>query len=233
MRVEPFGVDSFVHIMKRGARGLPITRDTADRWRFVRLLYYANDEYKNELWERSTIELGMFGRPPTWPERQPLVQILAWVLVQNHFHLLLKEIREKGTSKFMQRLCGSMSMHFNTKYKEKGSIFQGAYKGRTIDTDGYLQQVVPYILVKNVFELYPGGYEQAVRNFDSAWRWAVEEYKFSSLADYATNRNSPIIEKDSLGEVFESPERFRAHAKEMILSREAWRKDNFASMILE
>lgn len=219
MRVEPFGVDSIVHVMKRGARGLPITRDASDMWRFVRLLYYANDQYKDDSWERETAGLGIFHRPTMWPERIPLVKILGWVLMPNHFHLLLREISDGGISKFMQKLCGSMSTHFNKKYQEKGSLFQGAYKGRTIHDNSYLQQIVPYIMVKNVFELYPGGYSRAVREFDKAWHWAVKEYKFSSLADYADTRISPILEKDILHEVFSSPGDFREHAKEVILNR--------------
>lgn len=233
MRVEPFGVGSYVHVMKRGTRGLPITRDTADRWRFVRLLYYANDEYKDDSWERETFKLGMFERPDFWPERSPLVKILGWVLMPNHFHLLLKEISEGGISKFMQKLCGSMSTHFNIKYDENGSLFQGAYKGRTIDTDVYLQQVVPYIMVKNVFELYPEGLTRATQEFDSAWRWAVDEYKFSSIADYATKRSSPIIEKDLLKEIFSSPEEFRTHSKEIILNRNAEIESDFSSIVLD
>ena len=233
MRVEPFGVDSFVHAMKRGARGLPITRDTADCWRFVRLLYYANDEYKDDSWERETVDLGMFGRPKIWPERNPLVKILGWVLMPNHFHLLLKEISEGGISKFMQKLCGSMSTHFNIKYEEKGSLFQGAYKGRTVDNDAYLQYVAPYIMVKNVFELYPGGYARAVKEFDNAWQWAVEEYKFSSLMDYAARRNSPILEKDLLEDLFPFPEGFRAHAKDMILNRTIEQDEKLNSLVLE
>ena len=94
MRVEPYVVGSYVHVLKRGARGLPITRDEKDKWRFVRLLYYMNDEFKDDFWERSTIELDLFARPEIWPEQKPIVKILAWTLMPNHFHLLLQETIE-------------------------------------------------------------------------------------------------------------------------------------------
>src|SRR3989344_2576573 len=219
MRVEPYSIDSIMHTMKRGARGMSITRDEHDQWRFIRLLYYANDEYKNDFWERETLRQGPYYRPDDWPERQPIVKILAWVLMPNHFHLILKEIKEGGMSRFMQKLCGSMSMHFNSKYKEKGSLFQGSYKSRTIENDFYLQHLAPYVMVKNVFELYPGGYEQAVKNFDESWDWAVEQYPFSSLRYYVHSESSPIIDKDLLSDFFPSPAGFKAHAKEMILNR--------------
>jgi putative transposase len=219
MRVEPFGVGSFVHVMKRGTRGLPIVRHEADRRRFARLLYLVNEVHRDENWESKTASLEMFERPYDWPEREPLTRILAWVLMPNHFHLILEETEEGGVSKFMQRLCGSMSANFNAKYGEKGSIFQGGYKGRTIHEDGYLRLLAPYVMVKNVFELYPGGYDKALKEFDKAWDWGVSLYPFSSLPDYAGARSWPIIDKGLFGEMFPDGQSFRRHAKEMLFNR--------------
>ena len=203
--------------MKRGARGLPISRDLKDQWRFVKLLYHMNDEFKSDVWEREVRDLGLFERPPSWPSRKPLVKILAWVLMPNHTHLLLREIKEGGITKFSRKIFDSMSRHFNEKYAEKGSLFQGPYRARTISEDSHFRHLCVYIMVKNVFELYPnGGLKKAVEQFDEAWEWAVHRYPFSSLADYATTRTSPIIDKDLLGELFSSPAEFRAHAEQSL-----------------
>ena len=43
-------------------------------------------------------------RPAGWPERSQLVEILVFVLMDNHYHLVLKEIREGGATKFMENL---------------------------------------------------------------------------------------------------------------------------------
>jgi putative transposase len=193
MRVEPYVVGSYVHVLKRGARGMPLTRDEKDRWRFVRLLYHMNDSYKDEYWERQTADLSIFERPEQWPERRPIVSLLAWTLMPNHFHLILKEITPGGVAKFVQKFSNSMSSHFNQKYDEKGSLFQGSYKSRTITEDRYLQWLTSYVMVKNVFELYPGGLERAAKEFDSAWEWGQAKYQFSSLPDFVHGRNFPII----------------------------------------
>jgi len=233
MRVEPHTVDSYVHAMKRGARGMSITKNDKDQRRFLRLLCHMNDRFKDEYWEKNTAELGLFERPQSWPEKQPLVKILAWTLMPNHFHLLLRESVEGGISKFMQKLCNSMTTYHNLKYREKGSLFQGAYKGKTVNEDTYLRWLASYIMVKNVFELCPGGLVAAADNFDAAWSWAIE-YRFSSFADYAVaGKESPIIEKDILGELFPTPKEFKASACEIILSR-AWEKDrNLKSLVAE
>lgn len=218
MRVEPHTVDSIVHVVKRGARGLPIVRDVYDQKRFPRLLYHLNDEYRDEYWERSISDLDQFARPEHWPEREPLVKILAWTLMTNHLHLVLKEIREGGIAKFTQKIFGSMTTHFNAKYEEHGSLFQGAYRGRTVDLHGdeYLRYLAVYVMVKNTFELYPGGLEQAVTHFDEAYAWAVK-YPFCSLEDYTGASTSPILDKDIFGELFESPNDFKDFSRECML----------------
>jgi len=193
MRIEPYSVDSTVHVIKRGARGMDIVGSEADKWYFVKSLFLLNDVYSNRNWHRETAGLPLFKRPDRWPERDPLTRILAWTLMPNHFHLLLQEKVEGGTAKFMQRLCGSMSLCFNLKYESKGSIFQGAYKAKRVDEDSYLRHLIFYIEVKNVMELYPGGLIVALNDFDKAWDWALE-YPFSSLSAYVSGTNSPILE---------------------------------------
>jgi len=222
MRVEPYGVGSVLHVIKRGARGMEIVRDESDRWRFVRNLYILNDHYqppdrtniyRSDLWKPFKV----FERPEEWPERKPLVAILAWTLMSNHFHLLVQEIEEGGVAKFMQRLCGSMSMAFNEKYEEKGSIFQGAYKSRTVDTDEYLQYAHAYIVVKNTFENYPGGLKEALKEFNDAWKWAGERYPFSSFLTSAKGAPSPIIDRHVFEDIGLSRSDFKRFAKDALV----------------
>src|SRR3989344_2757866 len=221
MRVEPFGVGSFVHVVKRGARGEHITRDNLDRLRFVKLLYYLNDEHRSDFWEEDLKKRPMFERPKHWPDRRPLVKILAWTLMPNHFHLLLQEIQDAGVSRFMQSLCGSMSRHFNEKYHETGSIFQGSYRSRTIDTDRYIRWAISYVLVKNVFELYPGGYDHAVKEFEAAWKWGVEKYTLSGLQEIAHAKKPSVTDTDLFWDFFESVTDFKSCSRDMIRSRRA------------
>jgi len=197
---------------------MPITRGENDAKRFRRLLYYLNDEYQSEFWETGVCRSDTLIRPSSWPERKPLVKIYAWTLMPNHFHLLLQEIKDSGTSQFMQRLCGSMSRHFNEKYQEQGSIFQGPFKSRTINTDRYMRWALSYVMVKNVFELYPGGLEKAIKEFERAWKWATK-YPYSSFPDYVTGKPLPIIDESTLCDFFTSPDDFKTLSRDMVLSR--------------
>lgn len=194
-------------------------RDNLDCLRFVKLLYYLNDEYRSDFWEEDLGKRKMFERPKHWPPRKPLVHILAWTLMPNHFHLVLQEIQDDGISHFMQSLCGSMSRHFNEKYDETGSIFQGSYRSRTIDTDRYLRRAISYVLVKNVFELYPAGYARAVKEFDSAWEWGAKEYKFSGLGEVVRGGHPSVTELALFKDLFKSSAHFKSSSRSMILER--------------
>lgn len=213
---------------------MPITRSKSDQERFVRMLFYLNSEHQPDHWDRDAALEESLSWPPHWKDRIPLVRVLGWTLMPNHFHLLLQEINDGGISKFMQRLCGSMSRHFNTKYEETGSLFQSSFKSRTISDDRYLNWCAPYVMVKNTFELYPGGLSAASKDFENAWSWALA-YPFSSLPVYGIAQPSPIIEAEMniLNEMFETPAVFKRIAKEMIEGR-AWEDgDEFEALSLE
>lgn len=220
-KIKPHTVGSYVHVIKRGTRGLEIVRNENDRWRFLKLLFYLNnDNYRNEKWENELFKskIPLFEWPNSWPKREKLVEVAAYTLMPNHFHLLLRELKENGVSVFMQGLCGSMTLYFNEKYNERGSLFQGIYKKRLVDTDEYLRHIAIYIMVKNSFELYPGGLDKAIRNFDRAWEKSLN-YNFSSLADYGSNRKSSIVDKGLLNDLFPTPKKFKEFAKDTMLGR--------------
>ncbi|MEK7132688.1 MAG: transposase [Patescibacteria group bacterium] len=204
-----------MHAIKRGARGLPIVQNIDDRRRFLRILYYMNDEFLDPYWELATRSSILYTRLDSWPKRKRIVDILAYTLMPNHIHLLLKEIRDGGISEFMKKIGQSMSNHHNEKYNQHGSIFQGSYRGRTVESDEYLRYVAAYIMVKNTFELYPrGGLRGAIEHFEEAWKWGTA-YSFSSLGDYAGVRKSPILERGILDETF-SPRTFKSFCRDVI-----------------
>ena len=207
MRKEPFSVGSFVHVYNRGNRKQAIVRGAKDKWHFLQMLYYFNHENSVPTPFRvlKTLLKSDFSNhliwPKVWRERKPIVKIIAFSLLENHFHLLLKEIKEGGVTKFMRKLGTGMTNYYNVKYQDSGRLFQGSYKARLVDKDNYLKYLSVYIQFKNILDLYPGGEEKAFHNFEDAFNFSLE-YPYCSLADYGGERKSPIIEKDLLGELF-------------------------------
>lgn len=221
-----------MHVLKRGTRGVKIVKDEEDHQRFIRAMFYLNDVYMDENWKRDTAALGVFERPAHWPERKSLVAILAWTLLPNHFHLVLQERTKGGIAKFMQRLCNSMTTSFNKKYREKGSLFQSAYKGKAVAADVYLRQLVWYVLVKNVLELYPGGITAAIKNFNKAWNWGLA-YAYTSFGTSMRGEASPLAEDpDDLVKTICHSSAFKKEAKKM-LKLHQFRSEELKKLALE
>lgn len=73
------------------------------------------------------------------------VSILSYCLMSNHFHFLLKQETDLPITAFMLRLSTSYAKYFNIKYKEVGSLFQGRFKAKLVETDEYLLHLSRYI----------------------------------------------------------------------------------------
>lgn len=229
MRREKFIEGNYYHIYNRGNRKAEIVRDTADSWRFMQGLRFFNDSQSslNILRNLSRLIPGInqaesvfeLGWPSNWPERNPLVKILCYCLIPNHFHLLLKEIIPGGISKLMHKLGIGYVNYFNLKHHEVGRVFQGPYKAKLVTEEAYLKYLCVYIQVINILELFPGGLEAAFKNFKEAMSF-VDQFPFSSHLDYAGLRNSLIIDKDILKDFFPTAEDYRKFVQETILARD-------------
>jgi putative transposase len=223
MRKENITIGSYVHVFNRGNKQSPIYRQKSDLWRMLFALYYLNTKKLDTRWptelERKKINPESFVWPRDWGEKNPIVSVLGFTIMPNHFHLILKETSENGISNFMHKFSMGHSKFINAKYNESGRLFEGKFKSKILDTDEYLCRATVYVMIKNLFELYPrGGLEGAKKNFEDAWQWGIE-YPFSSLAHYAGKRESPILDKDSIAEVFDLPGDFKQFSNDYILGR--------------
>jgi putative transposase len=71
-------------------------------------------------------------------------ECLAWALLSNHFHLLLRP-RTTKLSAFMRRLLTGYAVVFNLRHKRSGHLFQNRYKSIVCEEDAYLLELVRYI----------------------------------------------------------------------------------------
>lgn len=79
------------------------------------------------------------------------VDLLAYCLMPNHFHLLIKQRGVESMDKFIKSLCTRYTMYINKKYKRVGPLFQGVYKAVLVSTDEQLLQLSKYIHKQSVF----------------------------------------------------------------------------------
>lgn len=217
-------IGEYYHIYNRGNRKGRIFFKESDMWRFLQALRFFNSSYSSLHLFRG-LNLGLTTglatsdvANPNLPAHNPLVKVLCYCLAPNHFHLLLKEIREGGISKFMQKVGNGFSKYSNIKYQNVGRVFQGPYKMKIISEQRYLEYLMAYIQVINVFELFPGGLEKALKNPKEAMSF-VDNYSFSSHPDYVGLRKSLIIDKDILGKIFPTPEEYRKFVHQILAGK--------------
>src|SRR5262245_2379405 len=70
--------------------------------------------------------------------------LYAYVLMSNHFHLLL-EVQQASTGRVLQSLLTGYARRFNRTHRHRGHLFQGRYKAIVCDRDSYLLELVRYI----------------------------------------------------------------------------------------
>jgi putative transposase len=227
MRIEPFAVGDIIHVYNRGNRKMDIVRDESDRYRFLISLRYLNDEHPSELVMRAICGEKKYRdnsrrsdlRELGWPEgaspQKPLVEIVAYCLMPNHFHILMREIVAGGITSFMRKLGTSFTSYTNVKYGESGRIFQGAYQARLISDYSYLQYVDVYIQVLNPFELLPP--DMPLMNFNGAFNCALD-YRFGSLGESLGRINLGILDRGPVAQKFNLPDTFGDYKK---IAREA------------
>jgi len=89
--------------------------------------------------------------------------LYAYVLMSNHFHLLL-EVDRFPTARILQSLLTGYVRRFNKVHRRRGHLFEGRYKAIVCERDSYLLELVRYIHLNPV--------RAAIVKRPSDWQWS-------------------------------------------------------------
>lgn len=119
----------FYHVYNRGAHKQKIFLDNQDYQNFTNILaYYLQYPTGLALSLKSKL-LPTHFQVRNLEKQTPSCILLAYCLMPNHFHLMLKQLCSELTiSDLMRRLSVTYAMYFNEKYRHSGTILQGKYK---------------------------------------------------------------------------------------------------------
>lgn len=194
-RLIPLVTDEVYHIFNRGIDNRPTftKKNEYDRalltlryYRFatppvsLSLLLNTHIEERNEI--ISYLE----------KENQKIVEILSYCLMPNHFHLLIKQLKDKGISKFISNYLNSYTRYFNTKNERLGPLFLNQFKAVRIETDEQLIHVNRYIHL-NPYTSY------VIKNLEN-----LMNYPWSSFGEYLGLKKSNLCEKESILSFFKN-----------------------------
>ena len=207
------------HIVNRGVEKRAIVKNDADRFRFVHSLFVFNDRfYVDENHRRP-------GWRKSGTERAPLVEMHAWCLMDNHYHLLLSPVEEdmKNISLFMKKLNMGYAKYFNEKYERNGALWQGKYKKVEVARDAHFLYL-PYYIHLNPLDIvgFATWREGTIQNTQKALD-ALERYRWSSFSDYMGSKNfSSVITKQTLEPVLGSPATQKKEIKKLLQKGREW-----------
>ncbi len=163
------------HVTCRGNDRKDIFADDHDRRRFISLLQRSSEIYQ--------------------------VSVVAFVLMRNHFHLLVRTPRA-NLQEFMRHFNISYTSAFNRRYNRTGHLYQGRYKSFLIDADSYLLEVSRYIHLNPV---RVSGIELPEERAGH-----LRKYVWSSYADYTTGKHRyPFLAIEEVLDIFHD-DRMRA-----------------------
>jgi len=182
--VKKYVVNGVYHIYNRGVEKREIFLDEQDYSIFLYYLKSYLTPLKEQIKPPSSIR---YLRDFTLPQE---IQLIAYVLMPTHFHLMLKQFTEKAIVEFMKRLCNAYVSYFNKKYERVGTLFQSRYKAVLIDKENYYLHLTRYIHL-NPIELFSKDIYKKLQN-----------YSYSSYPDYIGKRNTQWIHKQEIIEYF-------------------------------
>jgi len=179
MRKSPFVVGEYYHIYNRGVDKREVFANNNDYVRFLKNLREFNSKFIREERARLTEFDSDSDSESESNSGERLVDIIAYCLNPNHYHLILKQISEKGIEKFMQKVGTGYTNYFNIKNKRSGALFQGKFKSVHIDSDDYLLYLSAYINENNF-----------IHGYGKRGNW-----KYASLWEYLGKTNQEICNK--------------------------------------
>lgn len=197
-RKEKFANGEIYHIMLRGLDDNLIFKDMNDYYRGVFSIYEFNNAKPTEIRKRRQARRKEKKKSSGDPlsavidKRDKFVDVLCFCFMPNHIHLLVKQLKDEGITKFMRKVGAGYGRYFNTKYKRKGYVFQNRFRSVYIGDDNQFRIIFNYIHSNPVSLIERGWKENGVKEPDKVVKF-LEDYKWSSYKDYLGENNFPSV----------------------------------------
>jgi len=199
MRYTKFVIKEYYHVYNRGTDKRDIFLDKEDVWRFIQCLKELNSvEIIGSIYENSFRKRNKLGSLAP-----KLVNIIAYCLNQNHFHLILEPVEDDGIQKFMHRISTGYTNYFNKKNKRSGSLFQGTYKAKHISLNEYLLHLGVYVNLN----------DKVHKGLNKDW---MGRLPISSFKEYTDVNYKGICKKDIILGQFKSTGDFTKYCFEIL-----------------
>lgn len=178
MRKNPLVIGELYHVFNKSIANYTIFNDDSEFLRILNIIRYyqiKNDGIRFSSANRSNKELSAnnFKHRPNKEAR--LNDIIAYCFMPTHFHLIIKQLTEKGTSIFMNNIQNSYTRYFNIRHNRKGPLWEGPFKSVLVGNDEQLLHLTRYIHLNPVTAFLVNNPED--------WKWSsYGEFTIKSMA---------------------------------------------------
>ena len=198
-------INEIYHVYNRGVEKRPIFLNQRGYNRFLELINYyrfANCPVKFSQFKILSQDTRKDLLDKLEEQSKKLVEILAFCLMPNHVHFLLKQLQNNGISKFMSKISSGYSHYFNILNHRVGPLFQGNFKAVRIESEEQLIHVSRYIHLNPV--------SSYMVEFDH-----LEDYDFSSYHEYISKKIGFCNTKDVLA-YFKSIQAYKSFVADQV-----------------
>lgn len=185
MQRPQFITKEIYHVYNRGVEKRTVFLNTDNYRRFIRGLEEFNDSVPATNLHRPCLK-------SDFKQGKPLVEILCYCLMPNHYHLLLRQLKEGGITGFMRKIGTGYTNYFNLKNNRVGPLFQGKFKVVHLKKEAHFLYLPHYIHLNPLDLKMPGWRERKIQNAKGALRF-LESYRWSSYPDYIGKKNFPSV----------------------------------------
>jgi putative transposase len=164
----PFLPNHYYHVYNRGAHKADIFRSDADYVMLLNIIQEKKSEFD--------------------------ISVIAYCLMDNHYHFLLRQNGDAKLNEFMQAVFNIYPKRFNHKYGLSGRLFEGPFQAIMVESEKYLLHLCRYIH-RNPVEA------DMVKN--------PEQWHYSNYLEFMGKRNGTLVDREFVRENFGSPEEYR------------------------
>lgn len=172
--VKEYESGGYYHIYNRGVEKRTIFLDEGDYKNFLGILkmYLLPQKLQGLTLQAdgSEVLLAPSKKPNNFATE---ISLIAYCLMPNHFHLLVRQNSDRSISSFLQTIMTKYVVYFNKKYARKGGLFQGRYKAVKVVSENQFTYITKYIH-RNPIDLLPARSDPV----------GLREYKYSSYGNY-------------------------------------------------
>jgi len=189
------------HIFNHSVQGIPIFKGEREYHLFLEAMkFYLQPDPPT----RFSLYRASRNRFPINLNSQ-LVTIICFSLMPNHLHFILRQEKENGIKKYIQKLTNSFAHYFVLKYRSKGHVFEANFKAVRVETEEQLLHLSRYIHLNPVTAYLVE---------------KPEDYPYSSYRIYIGKESSDFINSSLVLAHFSSPKKY----EEFVLAQKDYQR---------